>query len=106
MITNILHNALIAITNNSDKVDWITPLTFTAQEPNSTVALCTMGKDDPEGIQYRTNINDEWLTCITYNPIVLTNVGDYVQFQNTNNQLTSKVIEYIFSNDRKDRCFR
>ena len=93
MINNILHNALIAITNNSDDTfNWNTPLTFTAQEPNSAVRLVIEGGlaeptppggsyTEPSPVQYRTNTNSEWSTYIIGTWITLTAVDDYVQFQ-------------------------
>ena len=91
MITNILHNALLA-TNKNNKFDWYTPLTFTAQEPNSTITLYGIGEPVIDGLQYRTDINSDWLTYTigntTGDTITLDNVGDYVQFQNTKEQLS------------------
>jgi hypothetical protein len=96
MINNILHNALIAITNNSDdKFDWNTPLTFTAQEAGSTINLTQTGEPVIASLQYRTSINDEWSTYTITTEITLTNVGDYVQFQNTNNQLSLDSNNYV-----------
>ena len=97
---NILHNVLIAITNNSDdKFDSNNPLTFTAQEPKSIIRLCSyLHIDnwlDVDGLQYRTNINDEWSTYTLNTIITLTNVGDYIQFQNTKEQLSTSADTYI-----------
>ena len=76
------------------------PLTFIAEEANSTIKMMACGDDWPviDGLQYRTNINAEW-NVYTFNnegydlpdeglEITLTNAGDYVQFKNTNNELT------------------
>ena len=87
MINNILHNALLA----SNKFDWNTPLTFTAEEANSTIQL---GSGSPlhipyfDYVEYRTNRNSSWSTYTINTTITLTNVGDYVQFQNTYEQLS------------------
>ena len=103
MINNILHNALIAITNNTDdKFDWYTPLTFTAQEPNSTINLTQTGsfsKPLLEKLQYKTNNDEEWSTYNIDTTITLTNINDYVQFQNTEKRLAggSSYVQFVMT---------
>ena len=41
-----------------------------------------------DGLQFRTNINNDWSTYNINTVIILTDVDDYVQFQNTNNNLS------------------
>ena len=94
MITNILHKALLA-TNKNNKFNSNNPLTFTAQASNSTIKLTQNGKPVVDGLQYRTNINNDWLTYTINTEIELTNVGDYVQFQNTNDQLSTSNSNYV-----------
>jgi hypothetical protein len=96
MINNILHNALLA----TNKTNWCTPLTFIAQEPNSTIRIVTIGSPVIEGLQYKTNNDEEWstytFTMMSKGPTIeLTNVGDYVRFQNTKEQLSTSTSNYV-----------
>ena len=97
MITNILHNALLA-SNKNNKFDWYTPLTFTAQKAKSTIKLTKIGSPDVNSLKYRTNINNiisDWSTYPIDTVITLTNVGDYVQFKNTKEQLSTSNNDYV-----------
>ena len=94
MITNILHNALLASNAKIDKN--LNTLTFTAQEAKSTIKLTKIGSPFVDGLEYRTNINRVWSTYTINTEITLTNIGDYVQFQNTNNnQLSVNTNNYV-----------
>ena len=93
MNNNILHNTLLAITNNY--FDSNNPLTFTAQTANSTIKLTKTGSPVVNGLQYRTNKTSNWETYTIDTVITLTNVGDYVQFKNTKNQLSTSVSNYV-----------
>jgi hypothetical protein len=73
------------VINDSDE----TPLTFTAEEANSTIKLDSIGSPTVDGLQYRTNNSSSWTKYTIDTVITLPNVGDYVQFQNTKNQLNS-----------------
>ena len=97
MINNILHKALLA-TNKNNKFDWDTPLTFTAEEDKSKILLTKVGEPFVDGLKYRTNINNiisDWLTYNINTEIELTNIGDYVQFQNANTQLSTSYDDYV-----------
>ena len=97
MINNILHKTLIAITNNTDDTfDWYTPLTFTAQEAKSTIRLTYSSSPNIDGLEYITNINSDWSTYTINTTITLTKIGDYVQFQNTNTELSTSLTDYVY----------
>ena len=91
----MINNILIAITNNSDKFDSNNPLTFTAQEAGSTVKLTATGSPVIDGLQYRTNNAEVWQPYTIDTVITLTNVDDYVQFQNTKEQLSLDSDNYV-----------
>lgn len=61
----------------------MTPLTFTAEEANSSVKLTKNGSPTVEGIQYRIGNSGGWSAYTIDTTLTLTNVGDCVQFQNT-----------------------
>jgi hypothetical protein len=76
-------------------------LTFTAEESNSTIKLSKVGSPVINGLQYRLNANDDWQrykvgTEKVGTEIVLENVGDYVQFQNINNELSTSNQDYVY----------
>lgn len=68
--------------------DWNTPLTFTAETAGSTVRLKKTGTPVVSGLQYRTDSSAEFTKYTIDDVITLANVGDYVQFQNTNETLS------------------
>jgi hypothetical protein len=99
MIINILHKALLATNKNNknNNVDSNNPLTFTAEDAGSTIKLTTIGSlNVPDGLEYRTNINSDWSTYNINTTITLTKIGDYVQFQNTKEQLNSNSLTYTY----------
>lgn len=57
------------------------PLTLTAQEAGSTVVLNKTGSPNVDGIQYKTKQSGGWQSYTIGTTITLSNVGDYVQFQ-------------------------
>ena len=70
------------------------PLTFTAEEANSTVRLESADYDDIltdlvdlSGIHYRLDTYGDWIPYNEGEDIVLSNVGDKVSFMNTKNRL-------------------
>jgi hypothetical protein len=71
------------------------PLTFTAEESYSTINLSKYGSPTIDGLQYRLNKSDEWIRYKLGIVIVLENVGDYVQFQNTNNELSISYYNFV-----------
>ena len=74
----------------SEAVDpWYIPLTFTAEQANSTVKLTKSGYPTVDGLQYRIGTSGEWLPYTIDTVITLANVGDIIQFQNTNENLST-----------------
>ena len=71
------------------------PLTFTANTAGSTVQLTKTGEPTVSGLQYRTSSSDVWSSYTIDTVITLTNVGDYVQFQNTENALSLGASNYV-----------
>jgi hypothetical protein len=74
-----------------------TPLTFTAEEANSTVKLEATGIDlaTARSVKYRTNDKGYWKAYRTNQVITLVNIGDYVQFKNETEQWSETGNEYI-----------
>ena len=72
-----------------------TPLTFTAEQANSTVKLAKGGTVDTSGLQYRCAADDEWATYTIGTNITLMNTGDIVQFKNTKSRLSDDGNNYI-----------
>jgi hypothetical protein len=79
------------VINDSDE----TPLTFTADNSNSTIKLSKSGSPVIDGLQYRLNKNDNWQQYTLDTVITLPNVGDYVQFRNTKNELSTSIFNYV-----------
>jgi hypothetical protein len=66
------------------------PLTLTAEEAGSTVAIAIeKGSPTVSGLQYRVGTSGAWLPYSIDTVIPLANVGDCVQFQNTENALNT-----------------
>ena len=61
----------------------MTPLTFTAEEANSSVKLTRSGSPTVDGVQYRIGTSGGWSPYTIDTVITLANIGDCVQFQNT-----------------------
>lgn len=70
------------------------PLTFTAEEENSSVKMITNGNVTLNNLKYRTDVNGEWQPYTINTVIPLDNVGDYVQFRNNNNTLSISNSDY------------
>ena len=68
------------------------PLSFTAVQANSTVTLNTVGSLTLSGLQYRTD--GEWSAYTAGTAITLANIGDRVQFQNTESTLSLSSSNY------------
>ena len=66
-----------------DKEVNMTPLTFTAEEANSSVKLTKNGSPTVDGVQYRIGTSGGWSPYTIDTVLTLANVGDCVQFQNT-----------------------
>ena len=67
---------------DEEKVN-MTPLTFTAEEANSSVKLTKNGSPTVDGVQYRIGTSGGWSPYTIDTVLTLANVGDCVQFQNT-----------------------
>ena len=67
---------------DEEKVN-MTPLTFTAEEANSSVKLTRNGSPTVDGVQYRIGTSGGWSPYTIDTVLTLANVGDCVQFQNT-----------------------
>ena len=84
--------------------EWEKPfngLTLTANEPNSTVKLTTVGVLNGgvvyiSGIMYRTNSNSDFVKYEIDQTITLAKAGDYVQFWNTREELASSYMRVGF----------
>ena len=85
-----------------------TPLTFTAEEANSAVKLEKSGNEnyssssdvDLSGIHYRFGTSGAWTPYNEGEDIVLSNIGDKVQFMNTKNKLSA-----VAGNDSTTQVF-
>ena len=69
-------------------------LTFTARQAGSTITLNKTGSPNVSGLQYKTKSLD-WTSYTIGDTITLTNAGDYVKFQNTNNTLSTSNSNYV-----------
>ena len=72
----------------------VVPLTLTAVTAGATVRLDAIGSPTVSGLQYRTGAG-EWSSYTPGTTITLANVGDYVQFQNTENTLSTGTSNYV-----------
>ena len=79
---------------DEEKVN-MTPLTFTAEEANSSVKLTKFGSPTVDGVQYRIGTSGGWSPYTIDTEITLTNVGDCVQFQNTLETLGTDSSNYV-----------
>jgi hypothetical protein len=78
----LLHSLLL---NKAEQNTLTTPLTFTNKGENSaTVKLTKTGTPNVDGIQYRLGESGGWQPYTIGTNITLSNVGDYVQFQDLN----------------------
>ena len=78
-MSNYLRKMMI----NCDEEVNMTPLTFTAEEANSSVKLTKNGSPTVDGVQYRIGTSGGWSPYTIDTVLTLANVGDCVQFQNT-----------------------
>ena len=69
--------------------------TLTAQEAGSTVKLTAKGSPTTSGLLYKTSSDDDFATYTIDTVITLNNVGDYVQFYNTEETLSSSNANYV-----------
>ena len=74
-------------------IDESKPLTFTAAEANSTIKLTAIGSPTVSGLKYRTR-GGGWQSYTIDDTITLTNKGDYIQFENTENTLSNSNANY------------
>ena len=72
------------------------PLTLTAEQANSTVKLMAAGSPTTYGLQYRTDSSDTWMDYTIDTVITLAKVGDYVQFKNTENTLSTSYSDCVY----------
>lgn len=80
---------------SSKKKETKKPLTFTAQQANSTVKLSKKGTPTVSGLEYRQGTSGGWTPYTIDTVITLENVGDVVQFQNTKQTLSSSSSKYV-----------
>jgi hypothetical protein len=71
------------------------PLTFTAEEPETSVSIWQDGEPNVDGLQYRLGTSGGWTKYEIETQITLENVGDTVQFQNTSDTL-SRDWDYVY----------
>ena len=71
------------------------PLTFIANEANSTISLTKTGNPYVQELKYRTNNSPNWNSYQIDQVITLQNIGDYVQFENNNNNLSTNGNNYV-----------
>ena len=76
--------------NKNDNV----PLTLTSTQANSTVKLAKIGSPVVSGLQYNVN-NNGWQQYTINTTISLDNIGDYVQFKNTLEELGQSLNDYV-----------
>lgn len=75
----------------------IKPLTLTnvdTQQQSIQISLYKVGNPVVDGIQYRLSQKAQWQPYTMYKKIKLS-PGSYIQFQNTNQQLSTSVSDYI-----------
>ena len=70
-------------------------LTFIAEEANSEISLIKTGNPTIDGIQYREGTSGRWNNFSITSKITLKNVGDKVQFRNTNNTLSIGQFDFV-----------
>lgn len=80
---------IIAGGGNSEVTEKENPLTLTAYIAGSTVKLRKNGSPVISGLKYRLSDKSEWLPYTIETEITLTNVNDYVQFMNEEEELSS-----------------
>ena len=71
------------------------PLTFRAEQANSTVTLNAVGSPTVSGLMYRAHSTGSWQTYTAGTTITLADVGDTVQFWNSANALSSSSSNYV-----------
>lgn len=70
------------------------PLTFTAASDAAIISLNSTGSPVVDGLQYRLNSADSWQTYTIGETFTL-NTSEYIQFQNTNEQLSVAERSYV-----------
>ena len=86
----------LLLAESSQKNDVENPLTFTAEQANSTVKLTKSGSPTVSGLKYRQSIRGVWKSYTINTVITLANVGDIVQFKNTEQTLSSSNSNYVY----------
>ena len=71
------------------------PLTLTAVQAGSTVALNATGSPTVSGLQYRYGTSGAWSAYTCGTALTLASVGDAVQFQNTEKALSTGSNDYV-----------
>ena len=74
-------------------IDESKPLTFIAAEANSTIKLTAVGSPTVSGLKYRTR-GGGWQSYTIDDTITLTNKGDYIQYENSENTLSTSNANY------------
>ena len=87
---SLFRNLLIAKAFDQSKK----PLTFTAKEANSTVTLNAIGNPTVSGLFYRHGMNGVWSPYTVGTVLTLDNIGDRIQFWNTETSLSSSQQNY------------
>ncbi len=71
------------------------PLTFTAAEAGATVALTATGSPTVSGLHYRMGKSGVWMPYTAGTVIALPNIGDSVQFWNSENTLSTNATNRV-----------
>ena len=70
------------------------PLTFTAVQDGASINLRTSGSPNVSGLQYKTT--GDWMPYTANTVINLSHAGDKIQFQNTNQALSTTTSNYAY----------
>jgi hypothetical protein len=70
-----------------------TPLTFTAEQANSTIKLSKVGSPPNVNLTYSTD-GTHWNTYTVEDVITLSNIGDKVMFRGSNNTFSTPMMHY------------
>lgn len=70
------------------------PLTLTSLGDNGTIYIQAKGSPVVDGLQYRLNSSSPWQVYIC-GTIFTLNTGEYIQFQNTNEELSTSTSNYV-----------
>lgn len=108
IIGSIENDSESLLQNNQDMEDdeLISPLTFIATSPNTSIQLSKNGSPIISGLQYKLNTSLTWEDYEINKSIPLNNVDDYVQFRNKSNKLSTSSSDYVkFSINGSAECY-